>query len=141
MQNTPTPNEQMIESAKVLDDLGDRLAVVERRRLERENLRLASRVDELIEEMARLRSIQQLDGELFDRERSLRAQMLRQVRDLLSDPRPERVKAFLAANPPPTEEIPSFLRSAEVTVLPTTWAVRFGTRLGRYLKKSRTVPE
>ncbi len=141
MQNTPTPNEQMIESAKVLDDLGGRLAVVERQRLERENLRLASRVDELIEEMARLRSIQHLDGELLERERSLRAEILRQVRDLLSDPQPEKVEAFLAANPPPTEEIPSFLRSAEVTVLPTTWAVRFATRLSRYLKKSRTVPE
>ncbi len=133
----------MIESANVPNDLGDRLAEVEQRRLERENRRLAKRVEEQTDAMARLRAIQQLDGQLRQRERTLRADILREVRALLSDPQPQRVEALVATIPPPTEEIPFFLRSAEAPytgsgkdmVRPPALAVRLTARLGRYLKK------
>lgn len=139
----------MINNANVPSNLSGRLAEVERRRLERENRRLARQVEEQTDEMARLRAIQQLDSQLLERERTLRADILGEVRRLLSDPQPKRVEAFLVANPPPTDAIPSFLRSAEAPYtdsgkeggLPPALAQRLTARLSRYLKKQPAVQD
>ena len=129
----------MVESAHVPGDLSGRLAVVEHRRLERENRRLTSQVGELTEQMARLRAIQRLEGQLLEREKSLRADILRGIRDLLSDPQPEKVEAVSRRRiRRQQKEIPSFLRSAEALdsassglARTPTLAVRLRTLLGR----------
>ncbi len=103
----------MPDLAQSTDILSGQLAEVDRQRLRRENQRLRRRIDDLTEELARARQMQRLESQLLQREQSLRRDMIRELRQLLSQT--VKVRRRPPAAVPPSEEIPSFLRRSAAT--------------------------
>ncbi len=105
----------MTDRTHVLSDLGGRLAEVERQRLTRENRRLVQQIDELSEELARVREMHALQSQLLTRERNMRAEIIGKLRALFAELPVRKAASTMLAQPLPTEEIPAFLRSSAVS--------------------------
>ena len=98
----------MTDQARTASDLGGRLAEVERQRLRRENQRLLRQIDDLSGELQRIRKLQQLEGQLLQREQLLRRDIMRELRRLVSHS--DKATAQPSRTRPPDDEIPAFLR-------------------------------